>query len=77
MLGAMPRGRRPTSPARCIRCDIGDESKLFAVTLQRAYRPRMPDGSRPRQRMMSFATRLCRNCAVELAKQRPQLPAAG
>jgi hypothetical protein len=66
----MARGRLPTSACRCIRCDLADPDRLFAVTLQRAYRPRLPDGSRPRQRMMSFATRLCDRCAAELIPQR-------
>ena len=66
----MPRGRLPTSDARCIRCDLADPAKLFAVTLQRGYRPRLADGSRPRQRTLAIATRLCSRCAAELLRRR-------
>lgn len=66
----MPRGRLPSSEARCIRCDLADPRRLFAVTLQRAYRPRLPDGSRPRQRSIAIATRLYNACAAELQRSR-------
>lgn len=66
----MPRGRPPTSPARCVRCGLADPRRLFAVTLQRSYRPRRADGSRPRQRTLAIAARLCAPCARELARER-------
>ena len=70
MLASMPRGKRPTSVARCIRCDLADEAQLYAVALRRAYHPRLPDGTRDRQHSVSIPTRLCRRCAAELFRQR-------
>ena len=75
MLRGMPRGMRPTSAPRCIRCDLRDEQQLYAVSLKRHWHPRLPDGSRDRQHSVSIPTRICRSCAAELFRQRQQVGA--
>jgi hypothetical protein len=70
----MPSGRQPTTEPRCLRCDLADETRLYAVSILRAIRVKAPGGRSPGGRRVqtgrTIPVRICDSCAGELLRNR-------